>query len=55
MGLLKLTDKKLSIKKLRQTFIDKCEEFLKNLEIIEWFFPISKEGKRPLSNKEINV
>jgi hypothetical protein len=55
MGNLRLTDEKLNIEKLRSKFLIDSHDLIKNHEIIEWFFPIHGSGKRPLSNKELNV
>ncbi len=55
MGLIKLTPDKLKIKKLHQVFIDRRDELIEKYDIIEWFFPVSRSGKRPLSKEEMNV
>jgi hypothetical protein len=55
MGLIKLTPDKLKIKKLHQVFIDTRDELIEKYDIIEWFFPVTRSGKRPLSKEEMNV
>ena len=55
MGFIKLTADKLKIKKLREVFLDQRDELIDNHDIIQWFFPVTRFGKRPLSKKETNV